>query len=105
MSLPVWLSTNQDNLKYVGDVTVRKGIEVHNTSLKFLRRGVPIRMLINGANLDYQDLEITYQLYDYANNPIEEGYSEIIDRYNSSQILILVPPLMSSLALRADFRF
>jgi hypothetical protein len=30
-------------------------------------------MVINGANLDYQDLEITYQLYDYANNPIEEG--------------------------------
>jgi hypothetical protein len=62
-------------------------------------------MIIRGVNLDYTDLELNYQLYDFANNPIEEGLVKIIDRFNSSSILILVPPLMSSLALRADFRF
>lgn len=84
---------------------IKRGIEVHNTSLKFLLRTVPIRLIIRGSNLDYTDLELKYQLYDYANNPIEEGLVQIIDRFNSSSILILVPPLMSSLALRADFRF
>lgn len=62
-------------------------------------------MIVRGANLDYTDLELKYQLYDYANNPIEEGRVQIIDRFNSTSILILVPPLMSGLALRADFRF
>jgi hypothetical protein len=62
-------------------------------------------MIIRGANLDYTDLDLKYQLYDYANNPIEEGSVQIIDRFNSSSILILVPPFMSSLALRADFKF
>jgi hypothetical protein len=62
-------------------------------------------MIIRGANLDYTDLDLKYQLYDYANNPIEEGSVQIIDRFNSSSILILVPLFISSIALRADFKF
>jgi len=75
LSLPVWISTNQDNIKYIGDITIRKGIEVHNTSLKYLRRGVPLRMVVRGLNLDYEDLKLKYHLYDYSNNPIEKGYT------------------------------
>jgi hypothetical protein len=55
--------------------------------------------------LDFEDIGLRFLLYDYANNPIEEGDCKITIKKNATSIQVLVPPLMSSLALRADFRF
>jgi hypothetical protein len=60
---------------------------------------------IEGKNLDYEDLELKYALIDYQNYTIEDGYIQIKQRINSTNMQIFMPSFMSNLALRAEFRF
>jgi hypothetical protein len=60
---------------------------------------------IEGKNLDYEDLELRYALIDYQNYTIEDGYIQIKQRINSTNMQIFMPSFMSNLALRAEFRF
>ena len=62
-------------------------------------------MDIEGKNLDYEDLELRYALIDYQNYTIEDGYIQIKQRINSTNMQIFMPSFMSNLALRAEFRF
>lgn len=60
---------------------------------------------IKGSNLDYDNLELRYALYDYQNFIIEDGLIEIKERINSTDIQLQLPSFMSNLAVRAEFRF
>ncbi len=60
---------------------------------------------IKGINLDYEDLELRYALFDYQNLTIEDGLIEIKERINSTDMQLQLPLFMSNLAVRAEFRF
>ncbi len=81
-------------------------MQIHNLSLKYLRRDIPNFLDVRGSNAYYPNMKVKYELFDYALNHISEGMLPVEKRLDSNdQLQFVIPAVTSKLALKAVFTF